>query len=160
PSFSHTPASAIPQWREGAAQVRVLAGEAFGLRSPVPTVSPTLYLDIHLPDGAGLLLPPLAAEMAVYPVAGTLRVDGAPLAVGRMAVLEPGQPLQLEGEGDTRLAVVGGQPLDGPRHMWWNFVHSRPERVREAAADWEAGRFARIPGETEFIPLPEKRFQR
>ncbi len=158
PSFSHTPASAIPEWREGRAQVRVLAGEAFGLRSPVPTVSPTLYLDIHLPDGAALVLPPLAAEMAVYPVAGTLHVDGAPLPVGRMAVLEPGQPVRLEGAGDTRVVVVGGEPLGGPRHMWWNFVHSRPERVREAAADWEAGRFAQVPGETESIPLPAKRF--
>ncbi|AEG92601.1 pirin family protein [Ramlibacter tataouinensis] len=158
PSFTHTPAAAIPQaLQAGGAQVRVLVGEGFGMRSPVEPASPTLYLDIRLPAGARLELPPLAAEMAVYPVAGELRLDGAPLPARQMAVLHPDAGVRLEAVADARLAVIGGEPL-GPRHMWWNFVSSRPERIQQAAADWEAGRFGRVPGETEFIPLPEHRF--
>ncbi len=159
PSFAHTPANAIPQLRAGDAQVRVLVGDAFGARSPVQPASPTLYLDVQLPAGGLLELPALATELAVYPVSGALQLDGAPLAPHRMVVLQPGAGVVLQSKGGeaARLAVVGGEPL-GPRHMWWNFVSSRPERIQQAAADWEAGRFGRVPGETEFIPLPEHRF--
>ena len=158
PTFAHTPAHAIPQLAVDSAVVRVLVGDAFGLHSPVVPASPTLYLDVRLPAGASFELPPLAPEMAVYPVAGELQLDGGPLPVGRMAVLAPGEAVRLSAASETRLAVIGGEPLDGPRHMWWNFVHSDPDRIRAAADDWEGGRFAPVPGETEFIPLPEKRF--
>ncbi len=162
PAFAHTPAKDIPEVSlgEGAdpACVRVLVGEAFGVRSPVVPASPTVYLDIRLPAGRALALPALAPQLAVYPVEGEVRLDGQSWPVGRMAVLGAGEGVRLEAGTHARLAVVGGEPLDGPRHMWWNFVHSDPDRIRQAAQDWEAGGFERVPGETESIPLPERRF--
>ena len=160
PAFRHTPASAIPALTVEDAEVRVLVGEAWGAQSPVEPASPTLYLDIALPAGGALTLPPLAPEMAVYPVAGDLAVDGEAVPAGHLAQVVPGQPARLEaaGGGGLRLAVVGGAPLDGPRHMWWNFVHTDARRIVTASTDWEAGRFDAVPGETETIPLPAARF--
>jgi redox-sensitive bicupin YhaK (pirin superfamily) len=154
PSFTHTPAAAIPQVNLGQVQVRVLVGQAFGHTSPVATFAPTLYLDVLLPEGAALELPALAPEMAVCPVQGALSVDGRAVAPGALAVLAPDASHRLTAAGNCRLVVIGGAPLDGPRHLWWNFVSSRKERIRQAAADWEAQRMGRIPGETELIPLP------
>jgi redox-sensitive bicupin YhaK (pirin superfamily) len=158
PSFSHTPASAIPELRSGDAQIRVLVGEAFGALSPVQPAAPTLYLDVRLADGGGLELPPLAPEVALYPVQGGLSVNGESIETGAMAVLEPGQPVRLVAVGATRVAIVGGAPLDGPRYLWWNFVSSRRERILQASADWEAQRMGGIAGDPEFIPLPPTRF--
>jgi redox-sensitive bicupin YhaK (pirin superfamily) len=158
PSFSHTPASAIPDARVGDAHVRVLVGEAFGARSPVRPASATCYLDVQLPDGGVLDLPPLAPEIALYPVQGGLSVNSQRMDAGAMAVLEPGQPARLRASGATRIAIVGGEPLDGPRYLWWNFVSSRRERILQAGADWEAQRMGGIAGDPEFIPLPPTRF--
>jgi redox-sensitive bicupin YhaK (pirin superfamily) len=158
PSFAHTPAGDIPSLDEQGAQVRVLIGEAFGARSPVKTFAPTLYLDIALPAGARFELPALAAERAVYPVDGDLRVDGVPCPVHSMAALDAGRSVLLEAGTPVRLAVIGGDALDGPRYLAWNFVSSRRERLEQAADDWLAQRFDPVPGETEFIPLPEKGF--
>ncbi len=161
PAFAHTPAAAIPQATVGAATVRVLIGAAFGRESPVAVFAPTLYLDVKLPAGATLELPAaLATERAVYAVDGALELvgDGLPVATHTMAVLGEGDTVVLRGGAEgCRLVVIGGAPLDGPRHMWWNFVSSRKERILQAAADWEAGRFDAVPGETESIPLPEHR---
>jgi redox-sensitive bicupin YhaK (pirin superfamily) len=157
PSFEHTPAAAIPELQVGDATVRVLVGEAFGQRSPVHTLAPTLYLDIQLPAGGRIELPPLAAEMAVYAVQGALLIDEQPVPQQQMAVLGA-QAVRLSAHETTRLVVVGGAPLDGPRHMWWNFVSSRRERIAQAADDWQAQRIGQVAGETEFIPLPETRF--
>jgi redox-sensitive bicupin YhaK (pirin superfamily) len=159
PSFSHTPACAIPEIRIGDAQVRLLIGRAFGETSPVPAVAPTLSLDVMLPAGGTLQLPPLAQEMALYPVLGQLSVDGRPLEQGVMAVLSPGAPVALSADQPCRLAVIGGDALDGPRHMWWNFVSSRGERILQAAQDWEADRMGRVAGDDERIPLPPTRFK-
>lgn len=159
PSFAHTPAADIPELVVDGATVRVLIGEAFGRRSPVATMSQTLYLDVQLPAGTTLQLPPVAAEMAVYVVDGGLVVDGNAQAALTMAVLTAGAGAALAApDGPARFVVIGGEPLDAPRHMWWNFVSSRKERIVQAADDWEAGRFAPVPGEAEFIPLPERRF--
>jgi redox-sensitive bicupin YhaK (pirin superfamily) len=117
-----------------------------------------LYLDVHLPDRGTLDLPPLAAEVAVYPVQGSVTVDGHAIDPGAMAVLEAGQGVRLKAIGETRLAVVGGDALDGPRYLWWNFVSSRRERILQASADWEAQRMGGIAGDPEFIPLPPTRF--
>jgi redox-sensitive bicupin YhaK (pirin superfamily) len=158
PSFTHTPASAIPEVQASGAQVRVLVGEGFGARSPVRPASPTLYLDVQLGDGGVLDLPPLAPEMALYPVQGNLAVNGQRVEPGAMAVLEPAVPVRLAAEGATRVAIVGGEPLDGPRYLWWNFVSSRRERILQASADWEAQRMGAVAGDPEFIPLPPTRF--
>lgn len=159
PAFEHTEAVAIPELQQDDATVRVLVGVAFGRHSPVRTFAPTLYLDVQLPGDGRLVLPPLAPERAVYGVQGEVRVDGQFLAAQHMAVLPAGTSVELvAGQQAARLVVIGGDPLDGPRHMWWNFVSSRKERIVQAAQDWEAQRFAPVPGETAFIPLPERRF--
>lgn len=158
PSFSHTPSEAIPECSVGDARVRVLVGEAFGARSPVPALSPTIYLDIWLPAGGRLDLPPLAAEQALYAVEGALTLDGEPLPERQMAVLQPGLPVAVAAPAGARLVLVGGEPLDAPRHMWWNFVSSRKDRILQASADWEAMRMGTVPGDPEFIPLPPSRF--
>jgi redox-sensitive bicupin YhaK (pirin superfamily) len=158
PSFVHTPAAAIPQVQVGPAQVRVLVGEAFGARSPVQPASPTLYLDVALPQGGAIELPPIAAELAAYPVDGAMRLDGEPMLPHRMLVLEPGATTRIEAAGPARFVVVGGDPI-GPRHMYWNFVSSRKDRILQASADWEQGRFGVVPGDDrEFIPLPPTKF--
>ena len=154
PSFSHTPAQAMPEGRGGDARVRVLVGEAFGARSPVRAVSPTLYLDVWLPAGGRVELPPLAQEQALYGVEGELELDGQPLPARTMAVLSPRAPLHVFARTEARLVLIGGEPLDAPRHMWWNFVSSRKERILQASADWKEGRMAMVPGDDEFIPLP------
>lgn len=156
PSFSHTPAAAIPVVEQGGATLRVLIGSAFGAVSTVPTLSATLYLDVQLRPGATVTLPPTVRERAVYAVDGEVSLDGEPLAAATMAVLPEGQAVQLAAPAGARLAVVGGEPL-GRRHIWWNFVSSRKERIVQAADDWAAQRFDAVPGETEFIPLPERR---
>jgi redox-sensitive bicupin YhaK (pirin superfamily) len=156
PSFVHTPASALPSVERPGATVRVLIGEAFGARSPVATLSPTLYLDIALAAGASLALPDAAPERAVYAVDGELEIDGETVPAGTLAVLAPGGTPTLCAAAGARLAVIGGAPL-GHRHMVWNFVSSRRERIVQAQDDWEAQRFPKVPGETEFIPLPPRR---
>jgi redox-sensitive bicupin YhaK (pirin superfamily) len=158
PTFAHTPAADIPEISAQGAPVRVLVGQAFSAKSPVATLSPTLYIDVQLQPGQSFELPPLAREMALYPVQGQVLIDGTVAAANTMAVLSPeGNRVQAV-NGAARFAVVGGEPLDAPRHMWWNFVSSRKERIVEAANQWEAGGFAPVAGEQEFIPLPEKRF--
>ena len=158
PSFEHTPADAIPELTQQGAAVRVLVGEAFGARSPVKTLSQTVYLDIALPAGGRFELSALAPELAVYAVDADLAVNGEPVEVHTMAVLPHGQGGTITADAAVRLVVIGGEPLDGPRYITWNFVSSRRERILEAGADWAAQRMGHVPGETEFIPLPERRF--
>ena len=158
PSFTHTPAAAIPERQVGDARVRVLVGEAFGALSPVRPAAPTLYLDLLLPAGGAMDLPPLAPEIAAFPVHGGVEVDGAGIDVGALALLQPGLAVQLAAKAASRVVVIGGAPLDGPRLLWWNFVSSRKERILQASADWQAQRMGRIAGDPEFIPLPPTRF--
>ncbi|HWT21559.1 MAG TPA: pirin family protein, partial [Variovorax sp.] len=158
PSFEHTPASAIPEVVEQGVAVRVLVGEAFGARSPVKTLAQTIYLDIALPAGGRFELPALAPELAVYVVDADARVNGEAIPAHTMAVLPDGQGAVLTGGTAARLMVIGGEPLDGPRYITWNFVSSRRERILEAGSDWAAQRMGHVPGETEFIPLPGKPF--
>jgi redox-sensitive bicupin YhaK (pirin superfamily) len=155
PSFVHTPAAAIPALEVGGARVRVLVGSAFGARSPVAVRSDTLYLDIALSAGDAFPLPP-AAERALYVVEGAVQLDGRTVPAHQMVVLQPGDEPMISAASDARAVLIGGAPL-GPRHLYWNFVSSRRERLVQAADDWAAQRFAAVPGETEFIPLPAQR---
>ena len=170
PSFVHTPAAAIPQVRVGEATVRVLIGTAFGQTSPVATYAPTLYLDVQLPAGATIEIPALLAqEMALYTVDVPVQVNDQALDAQRLAVLAtamggatgaPGsQRIHVPGERAARVMVIGGDALDAPRHIWWNFVSSRKERILQAADDWEAQAMGQVPGEVEWIPLPAHRFK-
>jgi redox-sensitive bicupin YhaK (pirin superfamily) len=153
PSFVHTPADALPVLEVGGARLRVLVGEAFGVASPVAVRSPMLYLDAVLSAGDAIPLP-LAEERAVYVVDGAVALDGVPLQPQTLNLVPPGAEPLLSASSEARVALIGGAPL-GPRRLWWNFVATRPERIREAAQDWAAGRFDPVPGETEFIPLPD-----
>ena len=161
PSFTHTAADAIPEVDEQGVRVRVLIGEAYGARSPVRTFAPTVYLDIALPAGGSFVLSALAPELAIYPVDGDVSIDGIPVEAHTMALLADGQGATITGTATApvRLMVVGGEPLDGPRYITWNFVSSRRERILQAGEDWAAQRMGHVPGETEFIPLPGHPFQ-
>ncbi|MES3000537.1 MAG: pirin family protein [Pseudomonadota bacterium] len=158
PSFVHTPSSAIPETNVQDAHVRVLVGRAFGVVSPVAAFSQTLYLDVTLPVGGAFELPALQPEMAIYPVEGAIAVDGEPQAARAMSVLEPQAAVRITAIEPARFVVVGGEPLDAPRHLWWNFVSSRKERILQAADDWQAQRMGQVAGDDEFIPLPPTRF--
>jgi redox-sensitive bicupin YhaK (pirin superfamily) len=155
PRFEHTAAASIPTLQQGGATLRVLVGEAFGAASPVRTLSPTLYLDIALAAGATLSIPDLADERALYSVDAAFEVDGEQVPATQMLMLAPHAEPRVRALTDTRLVLIGGAPL-GHRHMVWNFVSSRLERIAQAQADWQAQRFGQVPGETEFIPLPQR----
>ncbi len=154
-SFAHTPAAELPELEVGGARVRVLIGSAFGASSPVVVRSPMLYLDVALAAGDAFPLP-LAEERALYVVEGAVELDGQALAPHSMTLLAADEEPLLSASSEARAVLIGGAPL-GHRFLWWNFVSSRKERITQAADDWEAGRFAPVPGETEFIPLPARR---
>ncbi len=160
PSFSHTPETAIPRWAWGGVSARVLIGSAWGVTSPAPARSPTLYIDMQMARGAQLVLPAAwSQERALYAVEGACTLDGQGLAPQTMAVLSAGQDVQLSAEANMRCVLIGGAPL-GQRFMWWNFVSSSKERIAQAADDWAAQpnqTFPQVEGESEFIPLPERR---
>jgi redox-sensitive bicupin YhaK (pirin superfamily) len=157
PSFSHTSAAALPPQDLGrGVSARVMIGEAFGTRSPVKTLSPTLYIDFALAPGATLVLPDAAVERALYAVDRGFVLDGTSVPAMTMLPIPSGETPTLTAPDGVRLVMVGGEPL-GHRFMSWNFVSSRKERIQQAGEEWEAQRFPKVPGETEFIPLPPKR---
>lgn len=156
PGFQHVAAEAIPERVVDGVRVRVLVGEAFGLASPVHAASPTLYLDLALPAGALWALPRLAEEMAVYSPTEPVELDGHALPPGQMAVVEGAQGATLRAVLPSRLVVVGGAPLDGPRMVWWNFVASERALIEQAAEAWAAGAFPRIPGDGGALLMPPR----
>jgi hypothetical protein len=113
------------------------------------------YGALELAAGARCLLPAEHEERAVYLVDGELTVDGEAVPAGACATLVPGHPAELRAVSACRCMVLGGEPADGPRHIWWNFVSSSEARIERARQDWKLGRFAPVTGESEFIPLPE-----
>lgn len=156
PAFLHYPAATLPRWREEGAELELLIGSALGRASPVRADHPTLYLAIAFDGPGGLTAPPPPGEAGVYVASGALTLDGVEVTAGRLAVLGPGGRPRIEAAGPARAILFGGDALDGPRHLWWNFVSSRPERIEQAKADWRAQRFGAVPGESTFIPLPER----
>jgi hypothetical protein len=155
PAFVHHDAEALPVARGEGKTVRVVAGQFLGLASPVVTGWDTLFADATLAAGSRLPLDPATEERAIYVVSGEIEIAGDRFESGRLLVFKPGDHITVTAVSPARLAVVGGATMDGPRHIWWNFVSSRKERIDQAKADWKAGRFDLVPGETEFIPLPE-----
>ena len=155
PAFIHHPAEALPVVEGEGKRVRVVAGQAYGVRSPLATYTETLYVDAVLDPGARLPVPAEHPERAVYVAEGTVVVNGDRFEAGQLLVLRPGDAITIEAETAARVLLLGGEPMDGPRHIWWNFVSSSKDRIEAAKADWKAGRFTAVPGETEFIPLPE-----
>jgi redox-sensitive bicupin YhaK (pirin superfamily) len=156
-SFTHTEANAIPAAAFDGGEARVLIGSAFGFTSPVATFSETLYLDIRLDAGCEIVLDHLPEEVAIYATSGELAIDGEALAPSTMAYLEPGGGARVSTATGVQFVVIGGAPLDGHRFLFWNFVSSSKERLAQAADDWEQQRYAKVPGETEWVPLPKPR---
>jgi redox-sensitive bicupin YhaK (pirin superfamily) len=154
PSFHHHAGESLPRMQRSGAELTVIAGEAFGQRSPAPTHSPLFYVHADFAPGAELQLEQ-APERAVYIVAGSLVVNGVPYEAHRMLVFASNAQVNLTADGSARAVLIGGAPVGSARHIWWNFVSGSLERMEQAKADWKAGRFPGIPGETEFIPLPE-----
>ncbi|RPI47023.1 MAG: pirin family protein [Betaproteobacteria bacterium] len=155
PAFSHHPAADLPTAQEGGVTLRVIAGEALGLKSPVRAHSPLFYVHAELEPGATLQVPNEYTERAAYVVSGTLEAAGQRHEPSRMLVFSPGSPVLLTAHSRSVVLLLGGEPL-GERYIEWNFVSSSRERIEQAKDDWRAGRM-KLPDleNAEFIPLPE-----
>jgi hypothetical protein len=158
PAFSHVGSQELPILDGDGATARIIAGSYFGKTSPVPVQSPLFYVDLALQPGARLTLPAEYPEQALYVVDGTLDLgrDGR-FEQGQLLVLKPGATVTLAATAQrgARVMLLGGEPMDGPRYLTWNFVSSSADRIEQAKEDWKAMRFPHVPGETEFIPLPD-----
>jgi redox-sensitive bicupin YhaK (pirin superfamily) len=156
PSFFHHPERTLPVVEPPGATIRVIAGRAFGARSPVAVFTDTLYAAAELDPGASLVIPAEHEERGVYVVEGNVTVGDATLEAGELAVLAAEGDVAVRAPFSATLMLLGGAKMDGPRFIWWNFVSSSRERIERAKADWREDRLGRVPGETERIPLPER----
>ncbi len=139
----------------GGLRARIIAGSAFGETSPVGRLSDWMYAEVLLDEGAQAPLDPDQEERAIYVVEGEVEIAGDRFAGPQMLIFRPGDRITVRAARRARLMFLGGSALEGPRYIWWNFVSSRKERIEQAKEDWRSGRFRPVPGETEFIPLPE-----
>lgn len=155
PSFLHLEASALPIVDGEGVTARIIAGGAFGARSPLSAPHPMICVDVGMAAGAHLDVAPTHPERALYIAAGEVELTNRPYRQGQLLVLAPSAVATVRAVSKARVMLLGGEPLDGARHIWWNFVSSSRERIEQAKEDWRHGRFAPVPGETEFIPLPE-----
>jgi redox-sensitive bicupin YhaK (pirin superfamily) len=157
PAFQHVDAADLPVWREGTASLRLIVGTYKGRTAPTVHFSPIFYIGTDMPAGAKIAVAAEHAERAVYLVDGEGVLGDRQLVPGDLAVLTPGRAAELvAGLGGAKAMLLGGAAIDGSRHIWWNFVSSSKERIEKAKADWKEGRFARVPGDDEFIPLPDR----
>jgi redox-sensitive bicupin YhaK (pirin superfamily) len=156
PSFAHFDAANLPVIEDGGLWARIVAGSAFGLTSPVAMRSPWLYAEIVLAAGASAPLDPDEEERGIYVVEGEVEIAGESFVGPRLLVFRPGDRITVRAKTRARLMFLGGTAMEGPRYIWWNFVSSRRERIEQAKDEWKTGRFRPVPGETEFIPLPEQ----
>jgi redox-sensitive bicupin YhaK (pirin superfamily) len=155
PGFLHVGADDLPVIRGEGKRVRIIMGSLYGETSAVPFPHDTFYAEAVLAPGAVLPLDADYEERGIYIVSGEIDIAGDSFGPGRLLVLKPGDRISVLALSNARLMLLGGEPMDGPRHLWWNFVHSSKERIDQAKADWKQGRFDSVPGEDEFIPLPE-----
>ncbi|WER46352.1 pirin family protein [Cupriavidus sp. WKF15] len=157
PSFFHHPGATLPKIEQPGVRMTVIAGDAFGHTSPVKVFSRTLYVAIELDAGASVEIPPEHAERGIYPVDGSVALDGEVLPAEHMVVLAPGQTVMLTATAPSRVMLLGGDPTDGHRFIFWNFVASSKEAIESASQRWEDDAFPHVPGETERIPLPPRK---
>jgi redox-sensitive bicupin YhaK (pirin superfamily) len=155
PSFQHFEAASLPVVVDDGVWARVIAGSAFGRTSPVGTVSDWLYAEVVIEEGAIAPLDADHEERAIYVAEGEVEIAGEPFEAPRLLIFRPGDRITVRATRRARLMFLGGTAMEGPRYIWWNFVSSRKERIEEAKEDWKSGRFRPVPGETEFIPLPD-----
>ena len=156
PLFSHHGSVVLPLIEGRGKRIRLIAGALFGKKAPVETFSPMFYAEVMLDQGERVAVPVEYEERAAFLVSGAIMVGGDTHAAGQLLVFRPGAEIVLSANGSAaRFMLLGGDPLDGPRHIWWNFVSSRPERIEAAKSDWKNQHFARVIGDSDFIPLPE-----
>jgi redox-sensitive bicupin YhaK (pirin superfamily) len=159
PTFAHHGADELPIVEGEGKRVRLITGSLYGTQSPVQTLSDMFYADITLAEGARLPVPAEYEERAAYIVEGSVELlpDDGTYSAGQLLVFKPGAEIILRAPETSaaRMMLLGGEPMDGARHIWWNFVSSSRERIEQAKGDWMVGRFAPVPEETEFIPLPD-----
>ena len=154
PAFHHHPAATLPALVKDGAQLRVIAGSAYGFTSPVVTLSDLFYVDVALDAGARLTVPEGYPERALYVVQGELEIGGEKFVDGMLPIFDAHARVEVQARSPSRVMLLGGAALDGERHIWWNFVSSSAQRIERAKADWRDQRFGAVPGESEFIPLP------
>ena len=156
PAFAHHDTAEFPIVAENGKNVRLVVGSAYGGKSPVPVVHETLFADVHLKAGSSVPLDADHEERAVYMVTGEIDIAGDKFGPGQLLVFRPGETVTITAAQDSHFVICGGAAMDGPRHIWWNFVSSSKDRIEQAKADWKTGHFQKVPGdEMEFIPLPE-----
>ncbi len=157
PAFAHHPVEDFPLVRERGTTARIVVGSLYGARSPVATTSDTVFADVLLRAESTLPLDADHEERAIYVLTGEIDIAGDRFGPQKLLVFRPGDRITLTAVTDAHLVIAGGAAMDGPRHIWWNFVSSRKERIEQAKAEWKTGKFDIVPGDTEeFIPLPEK----
>lgn len=154
PSFQHYSADALPIVTDRGVRTRVIAGELFGAKSPVTSLSDWFYAEVLLDPHGTAPLDPDYEERAIYVVDGMVEIAGDCFEGPKLLIFRPGDRITVKAVSRSRLLFLGGSALEGPRHIWWNFVSSRRERIEQAKEDWRMQRFPAIPDESEFIPLP------
>lgn len=155
PDFTHVSSHDLPLLEDGGRSARIVAGQLFGARSPVKTHSDLFYVDVKLAPGAVIPLPADYVERAIYVAEGAVDIAGQRHEAGRLLVFREGDDIAIKALEPARFMMLGGEPMDGPRHIWWNFVSSSKELIDQAKEDWRRGRFGLVPGdEKDFIPLP------
>ncbi|WP_417451948.1 pirin family protein [Kordiimonas sp.] len=156
PTFEHFGATELPTLDSEGITAQLILGRAFGLESPVTLDWDTLYADVKLAPGALLPVPRETEERGIYIVRGNVEIAGMTYTQGQMISVRTGAELTIKALADTHLMLLGGAVMDGPRYVWWNFVASSRERIRDAAERWQHQSFAKVPGdEQEFIPSPD-----
>jgi redox-sensitive bicupin YhaK (pirin superfamily) len=156
PEFKHHGAQDLPRIVEGGKRISLIMGSAYGQTSPVKFPWDALYAEAVLSPGSILPLDPDYDERAIYIVSGKVDIAGDEFGAGQLLVFKPGDRISILAIDQSRVMIVGGEPMDGPRNIWWNFVSSSKERIEQAKHEWKTGRFDTVPGdESEFIPLPE-----
>ena len=155
PTFDHYPAETIPHWEENGVEIGLISGKLGDKASPVQTKSNIFYLSLKfLPSGGSFTLDAQQPERGIYSVTEGITINGEALPQHRLAILKPGKEVTISAEKEARAMVIGGEPV-GTRYKWWNFVSSSKERIQQAKQDWKARKFATVPEESEFIPLPD-----
>jgi redox-sensitive bicupin YhaK (pirin superfamily) len=155
PAFHHYAAESIPQLNDKGVTLTLIAGSAFGKTSPVVTPSATLYAEITLTATSVIVIPPLAEERGLYLYSGEIDIAGVSYKEGTLVAFKPDAPVTIRAVTNVGCMLLGGDALDAPRHLYWNFVSSDLERIEQARNDWREQRFAAVPGDSEFIPLPD-----
>src|SRR5262249_48173286 len=155
PTFQHYDGARLPTVSDNGVEARIIAGKAFGASSPVTMISEWFYVEVMLEAGKSAPLDADHEERAIYLVDGEVEIAGDRFEGPRLLIFRPGDRITVRAATNVRMMFLGGAALEGPRHIWWNFVSSSKERIEQAKQDWKSGRFAPVPQESEFIPLPE-----